>query len=228
MLGRAHQPHDLHLAAPGVQDERGGRGDRQDGGQRQHGPDPEAEDPEQTLAMGEALDPVHAAADLVRFRQGREPGDQRAGALEGRALGGRRDLQRRRQRVLRQRIGHRGILAEHLSERAEGLGLADVAHRGHARHAADAIGQQRGLSRRRLALEVDDDLHALAELGDGLAEVGREQPERAERGEGQRDQHDGTDRHPTGPAQVPQRLPEQEAEHGPLSPRPSRAARTKA
>jgi len=210
-LRRAHQAHDLELLAPCVQHERGGRRHGEDRGEREHGAHPEADDVEQALAAREPLDPVDAAADLVGLGQRGQRRDQRAGGVGRGALRGGRHLERRGQRIRRQLLGHAGVLAEHLLEGAERLGLAHVAHGPHAGHPLDPLHQRLEVGRRRLALEVHDDAHAVAPVRGGLADVRRHQPEAAEGGERERDQQDGGDRDAPGAPQVAQRLADEEA-----------------
>ena len=146
------------------------------------------------------------AATSARAPSGVAPaavrGDLERGGQAGSAAAGRRRRRPRR--------------ATRLSD-AQRLGLA----RRSARAATPASAWTRsasavGLGGRRLALEIDDDAHTVAPLGDGLAEVGREEPEAAERGQRERDQQDGADGHASGPrAQIAQRLADQESEHAP-------------
>src|SRR5207253_7484708 len=127
----------------------------------------------------------------------------------------------------RKLVDHARILAENLLEPTQRLGLADERHRGDAGGGANSLEQRGDIAGRRLALEVDDDAHAIAPSRDGTVEVGRHEPEAAERGQRERDQHDGADGDTSGPAEVAQRLANQESGHD-LSPRPSRRDRRRA
>ena len=102
-----------------------------------------------------------------------------------------RHLDRRGQRVARQLVGHVGLAAERALEHAQRLGLGRRSARAGCRPPPrSAAGASSTLGGRRLVLQVDDDPHPVAPLVDGPAEVEREQPEAAERGERERDEQD--------------------------------------
>ena len=192
-----------------------------------HGADPEADRRQQPLPVRKLLDPVDASSDLVGFRQRRQTRDELASALRRRGRRRRRHLERGGQRIRRQLVDDARVLAEHLLETAQGFGLADERHAGHAGRGPDALEQRWDVGGRRLALEIDDDAHPIAPLRDGPVEVGRHEPEAAERGERERDQHDRADGDASGSSQVAERLADQESNHA-LSPGPSRHGRRRA
>ena len=127
------------------------------------------------------LDPVDAAGDLVGFGQRRQPRDELARALGGRGGGRRRHLERSGQRVRRKLIDDTRVLAEHLLEPTQRFGLADEGHGGDAGSRPNPLDQRGDVGRRRLALEIDDDADAITPARHRAVEVGRHEPEAAER-----------------------------------------------
>jgi hypothetical protein len=121
--------------------------------------------------VGEALDPVAAAGDLVRLGQRGQSGQEVARALGRDGGDRRRHFQGGRQRIRRQLVDHAGVFAEHLLQRAQRVGLADEHRARNPGHRADAVEQRRDVAGRRLTLEIDDDAHLVAPLRDGAADV---------------------------------------------------------
>ena len=79
---------------------------------------------------------------------------------------------------------------------------------------AQEVAQLRG---RWFLLQVDDHADPIAPLIDGAPEVQREEPEAAQRRQRQRDEEHRAHTDPARPAEVPQRLGDDEAEHHPSS-----------
>jgi len=212
-LRSADQPHDLRLVAPRVEHEgrRGRHGE--DRGERQRGADTQADGGQQALPVRQPLHPLRAARDLVGLGQRRQALDERAGAVGRGPGGGRRHLNRGGERVARELIGDAGVLAEHALERGQGLGLGDIAGAGDVGERADPLHERRHLGRRRLPLEVDDDAHAVAPLGDGAPEVEREHPEHTERDQRERDQDDRAHGHAAGAPEIAEGLAHDEPQH---------------
>ena len=149
---------------------------------------------------------------------------QRAGALRRGAIGRvGRHLDGGGQRVARKLVGDVGLAAERaLAAKRSASALDDVAHAAGCRPAPRSrCRRSSSLAAERLVLQVDDDAHPVAPLVDGAAEVERQQPEAAERGERQRDEQDGADADPAGAPEVAQRLAQDEAEHSLVTAQPS-------
>src|SRR5207245_7914570 len=97
------------------------------------------------------------------------------------------------------------------------LTLGDVAHRLNALDRLDLAQEVAQLRGRWFLLQVDDHADPIAPLIDGAPEVQREEPEAAQRRQRKRDEEDRAHTDPPGPAEVPQRLGDDEAEHHPSS-----------
>jgi len=193
------------------QGRRGGHGE--DRGDREHRADHEAHPLEQASELLEPVHPLTAALHFLHFRQRHQAADQGPRALRRRDGRVGRHLDRGGQRIARELLGHVGLAAQRALEHAQGLGLGDVAHPLDATHRLDALQEIVELGGRRLVLQVHDDAHPIAPLIDGPAQVEREQPEAAERGERERDEKDRGETDAAGAPQVAHRLVHDEAEH---------------
>ena len=106
---------------------------------RQHRADHEADALEQAAELREPVHPLAAALHFLHLRQRDETAHQRAGALRRRDGRVGRHLDGGGQRIARELLRDVGLAAQRALQRAQGLGLGDVAQPLDAAHRLDAL-----------------------------------------------------------------------------------------